>query len=51
MLEFIKAFAEGFSALLKAGQDAKQQEDALKRAEERLALMRKRARYGKPGGG
>lgn len=45
MFELFQVFAVALREVFTAGQNAKRQEEALMRAEERLALMRKRARF------
>ena len=51
MIALLETFALALRELIAAGRDTRLQEEAYKRAEERLAIMRKHARYGKPGGG
>ena len=48
MIALLETFALALRELIAAGKDVQRQEEALKRAEEKLALMRKRARFGKP---
>ncbi len=48
MITLLETIAIALRLAVASSQDAQRQEEALKTAEERLALMRKRARYAKP---
>lgn len=48
MISILETIAIALRLIASTAQDAQRQEEALMRAEERLALMRKRARSPKP---